>query len=67
MASQRQPNEIARGLWESLQRLAPLPSQPRSNKELKDLAIRGQAANAVLLAFARDLAMPLNAPGLMPI
>jgi len=39
-----------------------LPSNPRSNVELKDLAVRGQAANAILSAFARDLAMPLNAP-----
>ena len=61
MASQRQSNEKARDLWQSLQKLIPLPSQLRSNRELRELAIRGQAANAVLLAFIRDLAVPLDA------
>ncbi|MGO9123580.1 MAG: hypothetical protein ACLP6G_01695 [Terriglobales bacterium] len=62
MVSQRQSRERARELWQSLQKLTPLSSQPGSNGELGEIAVRGQAANAVLLAFTRDFTAPLNAP-----
>ncbi len=62
MASEQRSREISRELWQALQRITPLPSQPQSKEELRELAVRGQARNAILLAFVRDLATPLDAP-----
>jgi hypothetical protein len=62
VSSYRQSSERARELWETLQRLTPLPSERQSGGELRHLAARGQATNAIMLAFARDLAAPLDTP-----
>ena len=61
MSSQRQSGNRSRELWEAMLRVTPLPPE-RSSKELRDLAARGQAANAIVAAFVRDLATPLDAP-----
>lgn len=62
MSSQRQGYKRSRELWEALLWVTPPPSEQLSAKELRNLAARGQAANAVTIAFARDLAAPLAAP-----
>ena len=62
MSSHRQTYKRSRELWEGLLRVTPPPSEQLSARELRDFAARGQAANAVILAFARDLAAPLDAP-----
>lgn len=49
-------------LWQALQNDIPLPSRQLSDGELKELAVRGGAANAILAAFPRDIAVPLDAP-----
>lgn len=61
MASQQRYREISRELWQNQQRVTPFPSQTHSKKELRELAIRGQARSAILLAFVRDFDAPLNA------
>jgi hypothetical protein len=61
VAPRQQASKRSRELWEALLRVTPPPSERQSARELRGLAARGQSANAVILAFVRDLAAPLAA------